>query len=590
MFRIATLTLLIVQMTFADPPVIVPGDGFSGIPTEPGAVGSPSAPGYDAKVIGFFDVVPWQTFDGDFEVGVVAFHMNGIDRVEFSADGGPWVSVTEMTLNPRTDVVEYWAILRASDFLDGPVTVHAIAYPATAGEPRLMSYDNQFLMLTGGPERWYGLQLHANAGGMLPAATVTVAPGQSIAAAAQEVGSGGTVYLTAGQHTMQGFNVPGDRWLTIAGAPGTTPEEVRITAGTGSLCWGRTCYRNLKLEAIQTKGGGGLWFDDIVYVGSGSADDGMMKTTYGTWTSGIWATECDISESNQPLVSVIIHRNINFANIAQDFFRNSRYVVNTHVDKLGAPGSHADWVQWYFPQGVYGENFVFYNVTAKRAHAQFLYRATFFFDGFDNVAVVNCHIDRRESGLPPGDGPGAWYTPTNHLLLWHITSDDVKQVFFQATHNFSMHGCNWYKLDLRNPVPSEIHASDNHYATELYAGEYDSDEPTFGDPMFMDPASGDYRPAPGSPLIDRLDDLLVSIDADGDQRPIPASVGAFDVASTIVLCPADLNGDGSVGSADHLQLLAAWGPCAACAEDLDGNGSVGFADLVVLLTNWGPCP
>jgi hypothetical protein len=54
-------------------------------------------------------------------------------------------------------------------------------------------------------------------------------------------------------------------------------------------------------------------------------------------------------------------------------------------------------------------------------------------------------------------------------------------------------------------------------------------------------------------------------------------------------CPGDLDGDGAVGFGDVLDVIAAWGPCAACPEDLDGNGAVGFSDLLVLIGVWGPC-
>jgi hypothetical protein len=53
-------------------------------------------------------------------------------------------------------------------------------------------------------------------------------------------------------------------------------------------------------------------------------------------------------------------------------------------------------------------------------------------------------------------------------------------------------------------------------------------------------------------------------------------------------CPADLNGDGSVGAADLSTLLNNWGTNGA--GDLDGNGSVGASDLSTLLNAWGPCP
>jgi len=51
----------------------------------------------------------------------------------------------------------------------------------------------------------------------------------------------------------------------------------------------------------------------------------------------------------------------------------------------------------------------------------------------------------------------------------------------------------------------------------------------------------------------------------------------------------DLNGSGSVGFDDLLQLLAAWGPCPPpqlCPADLDCDGLVGFNDLLQLLAAW----
>jgi hypothetical protein len=50
----------------------------------------------------------------------------------------------------------------------------------------------------------------------------------------------------------------------------------------------------------------------------------------------------------------------------------------------------------------------------------------------------------------------------------------------------------------------------------------------------------------------------------------------------------DLDGDGSVGIADLLTLLASWGPCPSspCPADLDRDGEVGHADLLALLSAW----
>ena len=55
-------------------------------------------------------------------------------------------------------------------------------------------------------------------------------------------------------------------------------------------------------------------------------------------------------------------------------------------------------------------------------------------------------------------------------------------------------------------------------------------------------------------------------------------------------CPADLDGNGSVDSADLAQVLGSWGVCAGCPADLDGSGSVDSADLAQILGAWGACP
>ena len=53
-------------------------------------------------------------------------------------------------------------------------------------------------------------------------------------------------------------------------------------------------------------------------------------------------------------------------------------------------------------------------------------------------------------------------------------------------------------------------------------------------------------------------------------------------------CPADLDGDGAVGSGDLAALLAAWNMSGGPA-DLDGSGVVGSGDLAALLAAWGAC-
>jgi hypothetical protein len=51
----------------------------------------------------------------------------------------------------------------------------------------------------------------------------------------------------------------------------------------------------------------------------------------------------------------------------------------------------------------------------------------------------------------------------------------------------------------------------------------------------------------------------------------------------------DLEGNGSVGITDLLELLAAWGDAGDQCNlaDLDLDGEVGITDLLALLANWG---
>jgi hypothetical protein len=55
-------------------------------------------------------------------------------------------------------------------------------------------------------------------------------------------------------------------------------------------------------------------------------------------------------------------------------------------------------------------------------------------------------------------------------------------------------------------------------------------------------------------------------------------------------CPWDLDGDGTVGITDLLDLLGQWGADPGGPPDFDGDGAVGINDFLELLANWGACP
>jgi hypothetical protein len=55
-------------------------------------------------------------------------------------------------------------------------------------------------------------------------------------------------------------------------------------------------------------------------------------------------------------------------------------------------------------------------------------------------------------------------------------------------------------------------------------------------------------------------------------------------------CLADITGDGTVGVADILALIEAWGACSNCAADINDDGNVNIIDLLEVVGAWGACP
>jgi hypothetical protein len=88
---------------------------------------------------------------------------------------------------------------------------------------------------------------------------------------------------------------------------------------------------------------------------------------------------------------------------------------------------------------------------------------------------------------------------------------------------------------------------------------------------------------------DAIDDVAAS--ADGASVAFDDSMANGDVLYVVpgLGCPADVTGDGVVGFADVLAVIAAWGQAGGDA-DVNGSGLVGFDDVLAIVANWGACP
>ena len=368
----------------ADEPMIrtlLPGPGFTG-PTEEPPVARPDEdpdPAYRAAAR--WDVVPYQTFSGQFVVGVVAFHVHGIDRVLFSVDGGEWVSASEMVLNPRTGVKEYCVKLNASDFADGPVELRAIAIPLS-GRSRVVE----------------PLILYANAGGTLPRLERFVSPttgddevgdgsvdhpfaslerAVSSIQSVQGVIDGGVIYLDAADYVYAYATDPRPlsseygRWMTIQPMEGVAREHVRFIDGVHPGLWRTNIHlKNVTLQPqfdrpVPKNNGGSMWFQGVEFIGPGYTVNHMPVSISPVmfWTDSL-VRNVQIAYTRAKLV-----RNSRAEDLGEDAFKLVDMVVNSSVDRMhyGIPDWHPD-VWQYFLEGM--ENLIVYGLKAERSWAQ----------------------------------------------------------------------------------------------------------------------------------------------------------------------------------------------------------------------------
>lgn len=288
-------------------PYLVPGSGPVGTTTQPAAVGTPGTQGYDEPAISAWDVIPKDVVETDRNVGVVAYHLTGIQYVMFSANGGPWVEVNARSLNPETNVEEYYARLRASDYADGPIELRAIAVPNT-GVPKvlpiIMLYGNYNHTLPRPVEYVSTTGSDATGDGTL------ARPFASIVKAGEMMSNpnGGTIYLLPGDYSFTHFywydNIPNsDAFVTITAAPGYTKDQVRITTGTdGGISSNYvhlsnlTVFPNAIVGGFNTAATNVVWIDNCIM--HGTFDQAQV---WDPWTANYVTYITDSTASNTDL-------------------------------------------------------------------------------------------------------------------------------------------------------------------------------------------------------------------------------------------------------------------------------------------------
>lgn len=538
---------------------LVPGEGFSAPTPQPAAVGSAGSPGYDAKSIARWDVTPYQEVSGEFEIGVVAFHRKGINRVEFSLEGGPWLPVTEMTENERTGVWEYWTTVNANELPDGPIEIRAVAFP-NVGEPRVL--EPLFLNANahgtwGRGEVWVSSMTGSDSSGNGTEAS----PFKTIWKAMQSFGSGANidglrVNLMEGSHVFSGstnpYPVTADGWVTITSAPGADPQNVRLvgdaTPTNSRMRVGRIHLQNLTLDQRSGWPLGSfntlnpmLWLDGVNAIGQGQFTN-TKPFHYANWTAA-YVTDCQISEYKDGCLGAKIARNVEMLRIGSDAFTNSSLVINSSVrDMPGSPelGWHPDVYQFFGVAGEARENVIVYGLRAYDVWGQGIFAKDL--ASLKDIAFVNVLVERivTEQYGPNDPTYSQWLVePTDHLLLWHVTlvnqefrwaKDGVKNVSVLGSCFEAFRGVG-EMLSLNGSTAGFEAMGDwrsNHYTLGSGYGVLTPGvDVTSGNPMFENMAEDNFRPSAYSPLRARLP-LVCRPAADGADRNEVTSVGAFE--------------------------------------------------------------
>ena len=415
--------------TTSNPGVILkPGNGFVGATAQPAAVGRGDF--RNAQAVARWDVVPFQTFDDTFNVGVVAFHAAGIDRVSFSVDGGEWVSVSEPTLNKRTGVVEYWATLDASLFADGDVEVRAVAHPKI-GEARVLD----------------GLTLYSNGNGAYDGRTIYVShkgndrlDGSTQSSAVKTIEAAlqladdndEIVLLDAGKYELGGSvswnagSASNDRWITVRGHESLDRDQITLTHKDRKTYRNgveRLRFQNVSYDTNQDGGyyqefGSHLWFDDVhIYSSAGR----YVTTGFGfrnsIYTGGKYATNVELSDMYNGLGDMDLVRDSHVERIVSDAFQNAPLLINSSMNDLHrGPLTHAhgDVLQYFGGK----ENIIVYGLDVSDVDAQGIFiQAAGAADGehaIEDAAFVDIVLD-----FSSGTGVGkSQMLGSNHHVLY----------------------------------------------------------------------------------------------------------------------------------------------------------------------------
>jgi len=375
-----------------------------------------------------WDVVPYRRFSENTEIGVIAFHKSGIQKVEFQANGGKIVSTHATRLNNRTKVVEYSVLLDLTGLQDQEIKVDAIAYPIE-GKPRkldtLILYSNKMGKYSG--KTVYVTNRESSA----PRVGTKDQPYKSISIALQEAGEGGTVVLVdPGFYSLTGrAGLKGVRtWSTIKGAMSNSRDGYRLglkDRGLVRLDVDRLKFENLSLdigsyEQIYPEITTVVWFDKVHWFDSYSrattSEGGdLIPVRTSKYIEGYYVTSSSCDGTLYGFADAGIVRNSHLSNIVGDALQRVRLALNVTIDGMdGRLSNHHSDIFQYFG---HIENVIVFGVHAKNIKNTQNVFLDHYKSSFKDMAFVNIVVDNQDSN-PPFSQLNA---NQQHILFYHLT-------------------------------------------------------------------------------------------------------------------------------------------------------------------------
>lgn len=544
-----------------EPEVLIPGSGWNGPPSDPGSVGNGGMPGFDASVIARWNVVPHQIVNETIDIGILAFHVNGIDRVEISVDGGAPVVIEDRAFNARTGVDEFVARLDPAEFgiPSHPAEIRATAYPLLAGQAieldslnMLMNHDSQVLWCaewgsdvngTGtreNPFRQPGeaiRQFQVEAGGVdavgaCDGLTINLMPGDYDATA-------GLSPFASTEHT----------WLTIQGDPDLESSAVRFTSGGGvrtryvrfaNLTFFETQVPSRVLPGTLEKQN--LWLDEIVSIGDGQMGD--QEPLIGTAFETAYVTDSRFRElANGPKHCDLV-RGCLVEYVSEDAYTRCLTIVDCEIRGLDPkPLAHPDIYQIFCDDEHDGDvPKIIYGLRAIDVDAQLVFLNDC--ERISNLAMVNMVLVTRGE-LMPLEPYWSQLKPgrLSNIIIENVTIPNQRfHIDCSDIENFVIRSSIFFNMRATESTPVEmIEASNNHFVDVFSWGTITPGTNWTSGPVPMEggvlPVNGPtmwpnddfdrYRPLRGSVVDDRVIGGDILIDATSLPRSIPTTLGGL---------------------------------------------------------------